>query len=73
MTLLAKLQAISCRTNTLRVQIKKKMKDLDLNNLNVSEMNASESVLLNGGYAPVTDETPSTTTVITVQPFDPRC
>jgi len=47
------------------------MKNLDLNKLNVSEMNASESVLLNGGYAPVTDET--TTTVISVQPFDPRC
>lgn len=49
------------------------MKNLDLNKLNVSEMNASESVLLNGGYAPVTDETTSTTIVISVQPFDPRC
>jgi hypothetical protein len=49
------------------------MENLDVNKLNVSEMNASECVLLNGGYAPKGDETTGTTTVITVQPFDPRC
>ena len=48
------------------------MKTLDLNTLSVAEISKNESIVLNGGYAPINNEPITSGTIIDLHPFDPK-
>jgi len=45
------------------------MKTLDLNTLSVAEISKNESIVLNGGYAPINNEPITSGPIIDLQPF----